>query len=77
MTLKIEVENVNSSNAVDICAACRDAVEKINGLFCDTKPFDLLAMTFSFEKDKTPIFRGEDSPLSRYLSSTTPGGKES
>lgn len=73
MTLKIEISNVNSSQAVDFISACRDVQDILNekAMPKDTVAlFNLIGMQFEFKDDPQPVFRGDDMPFARYLNST-------
>lgn len=55
MTLKIEISNVNSSQAVDFIAACRDVQDLLNeqefGKSKNDIQYNLVAMQFEFKDD--------------------------
>lgn len=74
MTLKIEISNINSSEAVDFVAACRDVQNILNekkfGKGKDDIQYDLIGIQFEFKDDPRPVFIGESTPFERYINST-------
>lgn len=72
MTLKIEIKNVTSAEANEICSACSQVVEDINVRYIGDKDriYDA-AMEFSCHSD-TPhnIVPRESTPFTRYINNT-------
>lgn len=75
MTLKIEISNISSSEAVDFISACRNVQDDMNEAIAiktgeNPASFELVAMQFEYKEDPQPIFKGESTPFERYINST-------
>lgn len=68
MKLKIEIDNVSSSEANSICTVCSDAVERLNELKKIDNDIFLATMSFSCQTDEppAPVVR-ESTTFSRYM----------
>lgn len=62
MTLRIQIEGLDTDEATGFLQACNDELKKINNGRIDNEQIYLAKMSFSFDNDPQPSAMREDTP---------------